>query len=59
VATQVFHGLARWLDVFVAYDRLASADPLAGLAQTLTALSLWVLVPVALGFARCLRREVA
>jgi ABC-2 type transport system permease protein len=59
IAGQVLHGLARWLDVFVAYDRLASAAPLAGLGQTLTAVSVWVLVPAALGFARSLRREVA
>jgi len=59
IAAQLLHGVARWVDIFMAYDRLASAHPLAGLAQTLTALTVWLLVPGLLGLARSLRREVS
>ena len=59
VATQLLHRVAGWLDIFVAYDRLASAHPLAHAAQTVTALSLWVVVPGVLGLVRWLRREAA
>jgi hypothetical protein len=59
VASQLLHGASRWLDIFVAYDRLASARPLADLPLTATALSAWVLVPLVLGMVRSLRREVA
>jgi ABC-type transport system involved in multi-copper enzyme maturation permease subunit len=58
VAGQALHGAAPWLDIFRAYERLASAQPVHALPQTLTALSLWVLLPGALGLARSLRREV-
>jgi ABC-type transport system involved in multi-copper enzyme maturation permease subunit len=51
-------GAAPWFDVFAAYDQLASGRPFDHLAQTLTALTVWVVVPSALGVARCLRREV-
>ena len=56
---QPLHGASRWLDIFVAYDRLSSARPLAEFPLTALALSLWVLVPLVLGVARSLRREVA
>lgn len=57
--SQLLHGASRWLDIFVAYDRLASARPLADAALTAVAVAVWVVVPLALGMARSLRREVA
>jgi len=59
VAGQLLHGAARWLDIFVAYDRLVSARAFADLPLTLTAVSVWVVVPLALGLVRSVRREVA
>ena len=56
---QLLHGAARWLDIFVAYDRLVSARALADLPLTLTAVSVWVVVPLALGLVPSVRREVA
>ncbi|MFN8053051.1 MAG: hypothetical protein U0Q22_16515 [Acidimicrobiales bacterium] len=49
---------APWFDVFRAYDRLYSTHPFDHLGQTLTAVALWVVLPAAIGIARCVRREV-
>jgi ABC-2 type transport system permease protein len=57
-ASQLLKGAAPWLDIFDAYERLSSAHPFHSLPQTLTAVSLWVFVPAALGLTRSLRREV-
>jgi len=57
-STALLGSAAPWFDVFSAYDHLASSQPLDHLPQTLTAVTLWVLLPAALGMTRCLRREV-
>ncbi len=49
---------APWFDVFSAYNHLASGHPLDHFAQTLTAVTLWVILPAAIGITRSLRREV-
>ena len=51
-------GASAWFDVFGAYERLSSSQPFDHLAQTLTAVGVWVVVPSVLGVARSLRREV-
>src|SRR5262245_57228050 len=58
VSTQLLGAAAPWIDVFSAYDRLASAHPFHDVAQTLTAMTIWVFVPAAVGLARSLHREV-
>ena len=57
-SSNVLKGASPWFDVFSAYDRLASSQPLEHFGQTLSAVSLWVLLPSALGLVRSLRREV-
>jgi hypothetical protein len=54
----LLQNVSPWFDVFSAYDRLASAQPLGHLAQTTTAIALWVVLPSALGIVRSVRREV-
>lgn len=49
---------APWFDVFSAYDQLASNHPFQHLGQTLTAVTLWVVIPTVIGVTRSLRREV-
>jgi ABC-type transport system involved in multi-copper enzyme maturation permease subunit len=49
---------APWFDVFSAYGQLSSDRPLDHIAQTITAVTLWVVVPATIGIARSLRREV-
>jgi ABC-type transport system involved in multi-copper enzyme maturation permease subunit len=51
-------GVAPWFDVFTAYDQLSSSQPFDHLAQTLTAITVWVVVPSVVGIVRSLRREV-
>jgi len=57
-STQLLGGAAPWFDVFAAYDRLASDHPFGHLAQTGTAMAIWVALPAAVGLAVSLRREV-
>jgi hypothetical protein len=49
---------APWFDVFSAYDHLSSGHPLDHIGQTLTAVTIWVVVPATIGIARSMRREV-
>ena len=49
---------AAWFDIFEAYGRLSSDEPLDDIAQTLTAVTVWVVAPAAIGLTRSLRREV-
>lgn len=58
LGTLVLGGNAQWLDVFAAYGRLASSTPLADLPQTITAITVWVVLPATIGVVRSLRREV-
>jgi ABC-type transport system involved in multi-copper enzyme maturation permease subunit len=51
-------GASSWFDVFAAYDQLSSNQPFHHLAQSLTAIGVWVVLPSVLGVARSLRREV-
>lgn len=58
VGPLVFGENAQWLDVFSAYARLSSDSPLTGLPQTVVAITVWVVLPAAVGVLRSLRREV-
>ena len=49
---------APWFDVFSAYGQLSSNHPFDHLGQTLTAVTVWVVVPATIGITRSLRREV-
>ena len=51
-------GVSSWFDVFGAYDQLSSNQPFDHLAQSLTSIGVWVVLPSVLGVARSLRREV-
>jgi ABC-type transport system involved in multi-copper enzyme maturation permease subunit len=59
VSTSLLGSAAPWLDVFSAYERLSSAHPATELAQTLTAIAVWVVVPAAIGLWQAMRREVS
>lgn len=50
--------VAPWFDIFSAYDQLSSGRPFDHVPQTLTAITIWVVVPSTLGIIRSLRREV-
>ncbi|RIJ77643.1 ABC transporter permease [Nakamurella silvestris] len=58
VGTQLLHDNAKWLDVFAAYDRLASGNPWADGVQSITSIAFWVVLPTAIGVWRSLHREV-
>lgn len=49
---------APWFDIFAAYGQLSSDEPFDDIARTLTAVTLWVILPAAIGVTRSLRREV-
>ena len=49
---------APWFDVFSAYGQLSSNHPFDHFGQTLTAVTLWVVVPATIGIVRSLRREI-
>ncbi|MET0324179.1 MAG: ABC transporter permease [Ilumatobacteraceae bacterium] len=54
----LFGEAAPWFDIFGAYDQLSSSQPFDHLAQTLTSITLWVIIPSVIGITRSLRREV-
>lgn len=54
----VLGNAAPWFDVFSAFDRLSGSDPWTNVGQTLTAVTIWVVIPAVVGVARSLRREV-
>ena len=58
MSADVLKGASPWFDVFSAYDRLSSTQPLAHFGQTVTAVALWVVLPCVLGIVRSVRREV-
>lgn len=58
LAVAVLTDAAPWFDIFTTFDRLASNDPFAQLGQTATALTIWIVLPAALGAVRAVRREV-
>lgn len=58
LAASVLQSASGWLDIFEAYGRLSSDRPLDDIAQTSTAVLVWVVVPAAIGLQRSLRREV-
>ncbi|WP_134323393.1 hypothetical protein [Cumulibacter soli] len=49
---------AAWFDVLQAFERISSSDPLHDWYQSLTAITLWVLIPAGVGILRLLRREI-
>jgi hypothetical protein len=58
LAESVLRSSAAWFDIFEAYGRLSSDDPWADIGQPLTAVTVWVVAPGAIGLLRSLRREV-
>ena len=58
LAPELFKGTAPWFDVFGAYTRLSSNQPLDHWAQTLVSITVWVAIPAAIGVARSINREV-
>lgn len=58
LAGAVLKDAAPWFDIFRTVNRLAGDDPTAHLAQTLTSIAIWIVVPAAIGTVRALRREV-
>jgi hypothetical protein len=58
VSSGLLKDASPWFDIFSAYDRLASTHPFGHLAQTATAIGVWVVVPSVLGLVHSLRREV-
>ena len=58
LADGVLGQAAAWFDIFEAYGRLSSDTPTQDVAQTLSAIAVWVVLPAAVGLARSLRREV-
>ncbi|MEO5901456.1 MAG: ABC transporter permease [Ilumatobacteraceae bacterium] len=58
VSTQLLKGAAPWFDVFAAYDQLGSPHPFQHIAESLTAITVWIILPSVIGLTRALRREV-
>ena len=58
LAPHVLKGRAEWFDVFAALARTSGLHMDGKLAQSLTAVGLWVLLPAAVGLWRSARREV-
>jgi ABC-2 type transport system permease protein len=58
VSAELLKGVSPWFDIFSAYDQLSSGQPFQHIAQSLTAITVWVVVPSAIGIARSLRKEV-
>ena len=54
----VFKDNAQWLDVFGAFDRIAERDMQGMLPETLTAITVWIVVPTIVGLWASSRREV-
>jgi hypothetical protein len=52
----VDHG--EWVDIFSAFNRIAAFDLAGQTSQTMTAVALWVVLPMVLGLWSSLRREV-
>ena len=57
VAPDVLGGATPWLDAHAAFEHLAGGA-VTSWPQTGTALALWLVVPLAVGSARWLRRDV-
>ncbi|MFV0535370.1 MAG: hypothetical protein ACK5MR_17230 [Cumulibacter sp.] len=49
---------AIWFDVAGAFNRISSSDPLQDGYQSLTAITLWVLIPAGVSVVRLIRREI-
>lgn len=54
----LFNDNAQWLDVFSAFGRLAERDMHGMLPETLTALTVWIVLPTVVGLWASSRREV-
>ena len=55
--TALFKDAAQWLDVYGAFGRIVSFE-WVDLPQTATSITAWIIVPLAVGVALSLRREV-
>jgi len=49
---------SRWLDIFATYDRLFSQQATSHWPQSLTSAAVWIVLPMTVGLARNVRREV-
>ena len=58
VAPSLLGDRSPWFDIFSAFDRLSSGHPGSQLAQSLTAVAIWIVLPTTVGVIRSLRREV-
>lgn len=58
VSTQLLKGASPWFDVFSAYDQLASSNPFQHLAESLTSIRVWIVVPSVIGLNQARHREV-
>lgn len=58
LSSELLKGASSWFDVFSAYDQLSSGQPFDDFAKSLTAITVWVVVPSVLGIVRSLHREV-
>lgn len=58
LAAGALRKIAGWLDIFEAYGRLSSDEPMDDIAKTLTAVAVWVALPAAIGLIRSLHREI-
>ncbi len=58
LASGPLRAVAGWLDIFEAYGRLSSDQPLDGMSRTVTAIAVWIVLPAVTGLIRSLRREV-
>ena len=58
VGSQLFGSTARWFDIWDTYSRISSDHPGDHIAQTVTSVAVWVVIPAVIGLMRSVRREV-
>ncbi len=58
VGPGLLHGNSRWLDIFATFDNLSSFHLSGHVAQALTSVGFWIVLPVTVGLVMANRREV-
>lgn len=58
IVADYVHAVSQWLDNSTTFDWLMNSEWSAHVAQILTSIGIWVVIPIALGTARTIRREV-
>jgi hypothetical protein len=58
VAPGLLHANSRWLDIFATFDNLSSFHLTGHVAQALTSVGFWIVLPVTVGLIVANRREV-